>query len=592
MTLSTSTVTLAPGSSRTYTLAPGEAVTVATEPNCFVTVTETPDVIASADLDGQTNVRTSVLQYKGEWTYGPYALGGTVAVAVSLSKSTSSVSVTLGSAAAAVVGAAGAYAGRHRVAFYGDSMALFNHHIGVPTSIVRVGGVSTVTVSQNACTNGFFKISGTTPASFDTNKVAVTRLTASTYSYPNPGPDESATAFGHSTALGWLANISPFLYANGLLNGALTPVFNFGVGGQTSAQILARVSEVTAVGPAGTREADEVWLFAGTNDAVAGVAASVTTANYAQIVSRLKAAGYSVRFMTVPPFGSGLSGLAAASALVVQYNTWIKANGARYGYIPCDVFGVMTDGTNANGAAKSGYLQSDNTHLTALGALMAGTEIASTYDSSVAAGASILTTSQNDGYATSPLLPNIWTSAPWTNSGGTISDVVSGTAADGYNISSSGNAGRTAVASVVSANTGLGFAQRVVFTPAANNDTVTIQQESGSVMAARILPGEQYEFKVYLRLTNVSGSNLLYIRNRIQGTFDGVSGIQMGSAIHNQNTTTGYSADMTLVLRSPVFVIPPGVCTAMTSELIFGFSASGTAVTIDVERVSMDRVQA
>jgi hypothetical protein len=107
MTLSTSTVILAPGNSRTYSLAPGEAVTVATEPNCYVTVTETPDVIATADQGGQTNARESILQYKGEWTYGPYALGGTVAVAVSLSKSTSSVSVTLGSTAAAAVGAAG-----------------------------------------------------------------------------------------------------------------------------------------------------------------------------------------------------------------------------------------------------------------------------------------------------------------------------------------------------------------------------------------------------------------------------------------------------------------------------------------------------
>jgi hypothetical protein len=111
MTLSTSTITLAPGSSRTYSLAPGEAVTVATEPNCYVTVTETPDVITSADLDGQTNVRTSILQYKGSWTYGPYALGGTVVVAVSSTKSTSSVSATLGSAAAAVVGASGSSGG-------------------------------------------------------------------------------------------------------------------------------------------------------------------------------------------------------------------------------------------------------------------------------------------------------------------------------------------------------------------------------------------------------------------------------------------------------------------------------------------------
>jgi hypothetical protein len=107
MTLSTSTITLAPGISRTYNLAPGEAVTVATEPNCYVTVTETPEVITTADQGGQTNVRESILQYKGEWTYGPYALGGTVVVAVSLAKSTSSVAVTLGSAAAAVVGAGG-----------------------------------------------------------------------------------------------------------------------------------------------------------------------------------------------------------------------------------------------------------------------------------------------------------------------------------------------------------------------------------------------------------------------------------------------------------------------------------------------------
>lgn len=122
MTLSTSTVTLAPGSSRTYTLAPSEAVTVATEPNCYVTVTETPDVISSADLDGQTNMRTSILQYKGEWTYGPYAMGGTVAVAVSSTKSTSSVSVTLGSAAETVINAG--YGGTTLAQMSGGAAAL------------------------------------------------------------------------------------------------------------------------------------------------------------------------------------------------------------------------------------------------------------------------------------------------------------------------------------------------------------------------------------------------------------------------------------------------------------------------------------
>lgn len=106
MTLSTSTVTLAPGDSRTYTLVPGEAVTVACDPNVICTVTETPEVIATADQGGQTNSRVSNLQYRGTYSYGPYALGGTVVVEVSI-KSTSSVTATLGSTAAAVVGAAG-----------------------------------------------------------------------------------------------------------------------------------------------------------------------------------------------------------------------------------------------------------------------------------------------------------------------------------------------------------------------------------------------------------------------------------------------------------------------------------------------------
>lgn len=157
MTLSTSTVTLAPGSSRTYNLAPGEAVTVATEPNCYVTVTETPDVISSADLDGQTNVRTSILQYKGEWTYGPYALGGTVVVDVSLSKSTSSVSVTLGSAAAAVVGAAVGVANITRNAdgtvsgyvWGGVSYAVTYDEDGFGVATITGGG-RTVTVTYNA----------------------------------------------------------------------------------------------------------------------------------------------------------------------------------------------------------------------------------------------------------------------------------------------------------------------------------------------------------------------------------------------------------------------------------------------------------
>lgn len=478
-----------------------------------------------------------------------------------------------------------------RVCLFGDSLALQNNYYSTPTAIVRQNNVATVSATFAIASDALFKLSGNVPASFNTNRTQIVRQGSSSFSYPSVGPNEAATAYGSVVALSWLSNTGQFVYANGALNGALELVYNFGVGGQRSDQVADRIQEVVAVGPTGTAECDEVWVIVGTNDALQSIPAATTTANYEVIARALVAAGYAVRFMTVPPFGPALSGLAAAMALVVQYNTWILSNAKAIGYIAVDVFAAMTDGTSANGAALTNYTQSvDNTHATQIGARAAGLKIAASYSSDVAVTASVLTRSQNDGYATSPLLPNIWTAAPWANTGGTISDVVSGTAASGFNVSSSGNAGRTAVASVVAANTGLGYAQQLVFTPAANGDTCTIQQNSGAVMSARVLPGERYQFKFYLKLTGVSGANLLYIRNRIQGTFGGVASMQIGSAITNQVQAVSYTDDLTMVCKSPPFVIPSGACSVMTSEIIFGFGAVGTALTIQIERVSMDRV--
>ena len=512
-------------------------------------------------------------------------------MSVSIATGVSALDILNPSTAAAVVGAAGGNGLKTRIVGYGDSLTLYNNFYAVPTSIVRVGGVSTVTVSQNSATGSKFCMTGNTPASFNANGVAVTRLSATTFSYVNAGPDESATAFGHTTNLGFFTNISPFLYANSALNGALQWVKNFGVGGQTSAQILSRISDVLAVGPTGSGEADECWVTAGANDATSGVTSAAYAENMRAIVLALKNAGFVVRVIGVAPFASGHPTLATVQSLVVQYNAWLRRNIASLGGVFVDAFSVLTDSSNANGAAVSGLINAtDYTHYTHMGARLVGDKIAASYESAVAASASALILSRNDSYATSPLMPNIHPFDLGSSSGGTISDVVSGTAMDGLNISSSGNAGRTAVASVVSANSGIGNAQQVVFTPAASGDTLTVQQETGGTMAARVVPGERYQFKTYIKLSGATGANLQYIRNRIQGTFDAVSGIQIGG-INNTYTTTDFDGDDTLILISPPVVIPPfSACTALTSEIILGFSAVGTALTVQVERVSMDRI--
>lgn len=495
--------------------------------------------------------------------------------------------------AAAVVGAAGVNSLKMAFAGFGDSLTLWNNYIAVPTSIVRSGGVAVVTVSQINSTGALFNITGCTPASFNAFHVPVTRLSATTFSYPCPGPDESATSIGNSTNLSFYANNGPVLYAISELGGALQWVKNFGVGGQTSAQILARLPDLIAVGPTGTGEIDAALVTAGSNDATAGIAVEEYAYNMRQIINGIRTAGILPVVPTIPPFAATHPSVAAVQSRVVLYNAWLRKNGARLGAIVPDVFAALTDASNANGAAISGLISaSDYTHYTHMGARLAGKKIAAALDPRIKATASVLVTSRNDSYAVSPAMPNIHPFDLGSSSGGSVSDVVTGTVMAGSNVSSTGNAARTVVCSVVASNRSVGNAQRIVMTPAAAGDTVTHQQNSGATMAGRVVPGERYQFKVYVKLSGAAAANLQYIRQRIQGTFDGVSSVQIGG-LSNSYTATDFDVDDTFVFVTPPIVIPPfSTCTAFSCELIFGFSAAGTALTAEVEAVSMDRVQA
>lgn len=75
----TTTGTLTAGNSRTFALAPGSALTLTLLPNCRVTVTETPETVSASDAGGNSP-RTHSHQLAGVFTYGPYAMGGSVVV--------------------------------------------------------------------------------------------------------------------------------------------------------------------------------------------------------------------------------------------------------------------------------------------------------------------------------------------------------------------------------------------------------------------------------------------------------------------------------------------------------------------------------
>lgn len=151
--------------------------------------------------------------------------------------------------------------------------------------------------------------------------------------------------FGDSyvaTAAGW------FGFANAQAGSKLLPIFNAGVGGETTAQMLVRIAAVTAVNP------QFVVVDGGKNDIAAGTSAATVEANITSILTTLLAAGAKVVVNTQPPTTTMN---AAAITQLSLLNAWIKALAIAHVY-PADTGTALTtgDGVTQNAAMYDGGL--------------------------------------------------------------------------------------------------------------------------------------------------------------------------------------------------------------------------------------------
>lgn len=137
---------------------------------------------------------------------------------------------------------------------------------------------------------------------------------------------------------------------------------NFGVGGETTADMILRLGAVIA------DPAPIVTFLAGTNDA--GVPTSL--ANYATnvrlIVNTLVAAGKTVIIVSTFPRGGALVN-GSPDLLARQYNVWLKEYARQKLFPFLDAFGALTDTT---GAVLPNVITTDNLHATPLGARRVG----------------------------------------------------------------------------------------------------------------------------------------------------------------------------------------------------------------------------
>lgn len=174
--------------------------------------------------------------------------------------------------------------------------------------------------------------------------------------------------------------------------------------------------------------------------------------------------------------------------------------------------------------------------------------------------------------------------------GGTVVAPATGTAAQGRRVEAL-NGTPTMVASVVANAAGFGNDQRVVITPGAANDQVRVGMnftDYTTNVPAVVKAGRSYYAEGFVTMANVSGSNLSEIRFNIEATVDGVTYQSYGSIGYSLGATI--NTDWSGHMRTAQIVLPAGTCTKMTAFIHVRFSASGTAMTLQLGRLALREV--
>ena len=152
-----------------------------------------------------------------------------------------------------------------------------------------------------------------------------------------------------------------------------SPALNFGVAGESTAQILARVGSVISALP------DICVVLAGTNDVSGGVTADAAFANLAEIWKKLTAAGISVVAGTVFP-RSDAAMTATYSKVLQRLNNLIRLNAPKYVDVHLwDGHQDLADMTSTVSGCIATYF-SDNLHPNRTGAYWAGKSLAAVFN--------------------------------------------------------------------------------------------------------------------------------------------------------------------------------------------------------------------
>ena len=343
-----------------------------------------------------------------------------------------------------------------------------------------------------------------------------------------------------------------FNWANALAGSPFRLVSNAGISGNTTTQMLARVTtDVCNV------DADFCVMFGGTNDSVN---VPVTFANLTSCAEAIVASGkYCFIVGEVPKTFSSAAHFVALNTLLKQW----CANQKRIEFV--DAWAETIDATSTTNQPKTDVFY-DGLHFSTFGALCVGRALAKHFER-FRYRAKPLVSGLSDCYGNNANSSNIWDYPVMTGTGGTAGTGASGTIPDGWNVFRASGAG-TAICETVARDDGCGNNLRLtISTPSSGTFTV---QGIDSVHS-RLTVGN-YTF-ADCEINVINPVNMRQSSMKVTGNTTEIS------CLTKMGAYGVYDAGFETVRRTPeMFQVPSGGQTSFVPSMSFEFVGAGSAV--------------
>lgn len=482
-----------------------------------------------------------------------------------------------------------------RVAMIGDSITGQNMYRVTATSITQSNGIATMTASAHGLFPlGQFYIGGADDNAYNGFGTVLERVSTSVFTY-RIDPSAPATAGGSNISVVNQQRFQDrcwFEMANATLGHPFTQVGCAGVSGGKIVTIARRFDlDVLALSP------DAAIIQGGVNDitgtAVGDEATSLIAikAAFVSMIEKSLAAGVIPIVTTCFPLSSTATNYSAARGqMLLNLNQWIReiALTTYPRMVVFDGWQAAVDPTSATGNWQTNY-SADGIHPTAFGAQRIAAAFVTVLtklaiDTPQRVG-SIFDTYDND--STNPqLFPN----PLMQGTGGTKTTTGAGAGTNTGNVPdlitvqwNRGGAG-TVVNSIVSRSDGIGSDHQMVVTSTNSGDAVQVNLISA--IQARVSEGDVISSEIELVMTGITA--LTSISYWIVWTVDG-NAFTSPSAIAGSGSGV-LSDNISMVLRTPPFKIPPGSVTNFVPRFTATFSGAGGA-TIKLGRQSVTKLQ-